>query len=547
MNRIVRLIRRILALSLVILLNIESFAAVVSDNDGSAFITKAEFDSLKNDFQAQIDNYNTSIDSKIDGAIAAYLSGIKISIEENSRLLAWPGKTVGLVEDHRSHPYKEGKVGGTFTLSSWVCRNSGFLNGTTAIEGSGSAGIDYIAYCFHQMTNKGEPFKYLVASYGKIGTEMMWDLNGYGDKIDENFNCVNVFRDLNDYTNSGTYSIGLCAGWNSQVGEMGKKIKDQTNYTILSCCEYSINSDSYGRGGDANSVHNRFSISSKDCDFSSKIRYDDNLRYLTNVEANTVYKTVWPAEWYGVNESDLVETHDVNIRDLYDSGWRLPNNLTYNFHIKTYSNHTGLYPCNNKAFMRRWKSSAPSASEKAEGWRQIVNNTSHHSYRTKDQKSTLNLFKSSTGTNCTSSNLYSSELGEILKVLGSDKVKTATIDEQSKTVAPLYVGVPIANVKDLDKVSIELEFLDDTDYTAAFKIGEFPEGTIEEASADTAGCSISGENKTNKIDVKGSSTVTKKTVSIDVSKNGILFFKFAVNGENVGRIKLPVNVKILHG
>ena len=52
--------------------------AVVSDNDGSAFITKAEFDSLKNNFQAQIDQYNTSIDSKIDGAIASYLAGIKV-------------------------------------------------------------------------------------------------------------------------------------------------------------------------------------------------------------------------------------------------------------------------------------------------------------------------------------------------------------------------------------------------------------------------------------------------------------------------------------
>ena len=87
MNRIVRLIRRILALSLVILLNIESFAAIVSDNDGSAFITKAEFDSLKNDFQTQIDNYNTSIDSKIDGAIAAYLAGIKVSTTKIDRAL----------------------------------------------------------------------------------------------------------------------------------------------------------------------------------------------------------------------------------------------------------------------------------------------------------------------------------------------------------------------------------------------------------------------------------------------------------------------------
>lgn len=42
---------------------------------------KAEFDSLKSDFQAQIDHYNTSIDNKIDGSIAAYLAGIKIGTE----------------------------------------------------------------------------------------------------------------------------------------------------------------------------------------------------------------------------------------------------------------------------------------------------------------------------------------------------------------------------------------------------------------------------------------------------------------------------------
>lgn len=58
-----------------------SLAAAVSDNDGSAFITKAEFDSLKNNFQSVINNYQTSIDSKIDEAIATYLSGIVVSSE----------------------------------------------------------------------------------------------------------------------------------------------------------------------------------------------------------------------------------------------------------------------------------------------------------------------------------------------------------------------------------------------------------------------------------------------------------------------------------
>ena len=79
MNKGIRLIKRLIALFLVLVFCIESFGAVVSDNDGSAFITKAEFDSLKNNFQSQIDQYNTSIDSKIDGAIASYLAGIKTS------------------------------------------------------------------------------------------------------------------------------------------------------------------------------------------------------------------------------------------------------------------------------------------------------------------------------------------------------------------------------------------------------------------------------------------------------------------------------------
>lgn len=71
-----KIIRKILAI--VLILNMSVFAAAVSDNDGSAFITKAEFDSLKNTFQSQIDSYNTQIDSKIDGAISSYLAGIKV-------------------------------------------------------------------------------------------------------------------------------------------------------------------------------------------------------------------------------------------------------------------------------------------------------------------------------------------------------------------------------------------------------------------------------------------------------------------------------------
>ena len=58
------------------------FSAVINDNDGSAFVTKAEFESLKDNFASQVDQYNTSIDSKIDGAIATYLAGVNLSKKE---------------------------------------------------------------------------------------------------------------------------------------------------------------------------------------------------------------------------------------------------------------------------------------------------------------------------------------------------------------------------------------------------------------------------------------------------------------------------------
>ena len=68
-----------LAWVLIVLMSINTFAAVVGDNDGAAFITKAEFESLKNDFQSQINRYNSSLDDKISGAISTYLAGVKVA------------------------------------------------------------------------------------------------------------------------------------------------------------------------------------------------------------------------------------------------------------------------------------------------------------------------------------------------------------------------------------------------------------------------------------------------------------------------------------
>ena len=88
------------------LYTINGFAAVVSDNDGSAFILKAEFDSLKNSFQSQIDAYNTSIDSKIDFAIASYLAGSKAGKTSVENMPVVAGEKVLLCNSRRIGGWK---------------------------------------------------------------------------------------------------------------------------------------------------------------------------------------------------------------------------------------------------------------------------------------------------------------------------------------------------------------------------------------------------------------------------------------------------------
>ena len=63
---------------LVTAFTISTMGAIVNDNDGAAFITKAEFESLKNEFQVEIDQYNKSLDNKINGIIANYWDGLII-------------------------------------------------------------------------------------------------------------------------------------------------------------------------------------------------------------------------------------------------------------------------------------------------------------------------------------------------------------------------------------------------------------------------------------------------------------------------------------
>ena len=99
-------VKFIIMLFIVFFTRVCIFASVVSENDGPAFVTKSEFEKMKQDFDTQISNYNLSIDNKIDGAIGAYLAGLKM-VHEPSNLFE------NYLVSHGQSPYFYWNIPGT--------------------------------------------------------------------------------------------------------------------------------------------------------------------------------------------------------------------------------------------------------------------------------------------------------------------------------------------------------------------------------------------------------------------------------------------------
>lgn len=202
-------IKKIISLFIVMSLSMTSFAAVVSDNDGSAFITKSEFDSLKNDFQSQLDSYNSGIDSKLDSAISSYLAGIKTAKIEKLTLDSKTNYSFPLVMMSSTDLWNEPKSTNYYNLVRNRVRYSNYdylsfnmsydsnLNAVTYISDSDytspvvPAGnrAGYLIYGFlnpqgREVKGKNAPLYYIntTSSARKIGTTnyKVFDITAYG-------------------------------------------------------------------------------------------------------------------------------------------------------------------------------------------------------------------------------------------------------------------------------------------------------------------------------------------------------------------------------
>ncbi len=206
-----KMCKKALCLIFAFLFSINCFAAVVSDNDGSAFITKAEFDSLKNNFQTQLDAYNSSIDNKIDNAISSYLAGIKTELTTTKNIINSNWEEVSALNGVLLNTYKVPSVTLDFFLNSRMRQNdNGNYNDNNFFY--------LVAHYSHAQYNETwtsttNCYRNLVKTtreYPTVG-DIIWD--GQAVRYHEKYNIARLVYHYVPNRISATVDTGLYMDW----------------------------------------------------------------------------------------------------------------------------------------------------------------------------------------------------------------------------------------------------------------------------------------------------------------------------------------------
>ena len=212
----IKIIKSLMMILIILMLVMESLAAAVSDNDGSAFITKAEFDSLKNNFQTQIDQYNTTIDSKIDDAIASYLSGVKVEQERQIDSIIYRSNTYKNVVFSNNWTVPYTIVGDKCTVASflWSIWNFKVL-----------AGSYYTLYEYGMMNStKANSPSFVEDTKGTVETQICQP--SYNDQ----YGTYSI--DNGSFWKITPYAYALAFRWHSQLHNAWVNSADAANVTM---------------------------------------------------------------------------------------------------------------------------------------------------------------------------------------------------------------------------------------------------------------------------------------------------------------------------
>ena len=234
--------KKALCLIFAFLLSINSFAAVVSDNDGAAFVTKAEFETLKQNFDDQVTNYNNSIDSKLDGSIASYLAGVQLHketwIETNIDVLDYPLTIIDKLNNIETCTTGDTNLSDQTTLwmPGWVFFTSGWRDACVFTEKWEQDQIDNIKYYLNGTADTtGGTFK--VSNICKEPT-LIWRNaflhedcgNGEGWGDGNEYFANSMYLDSNSTYGTGTQDGVYCK--RQEMRANYNKLWDTDDYTV---------------------------------------------------------------------------------------------------------------------------------------------------------------------------------------------------------------------------------------------------------------------------------------------------------------------------
>ena len=329
MRKSTRIVRKYIATFLIVLMSIESFGAVVSDNDGSAFITKAEFDSLKNNFQSQIDQYNTSIDSKVDGAISSYLAGINVAKETEERTIYAPSFVRSLTStDYRwsegtmdmtlygSFFRYGGPVGvfkGTFTTENPTNFKEALIKNVDYTNGSAA----WHAYSATKQYVVGSAFTILSSVFRQSGLNSVYVYTGGSDSISDSI-----------LTNSTSLVIRL--------GAWGGTPLDSTNtFNVTNFIDFPGNQASFRRAVIDDNANFKGALILNQPSLANKFNNNDEFRDWVNDTTSTGHTVT-----NGLGALSLVGTAQTYTMSANGSG--IDTNLIDNVSIIQHD-HTGSW------------------------------------------------------------------------------------------------------------------------------------------------------------------------------------------------------------
>lgn len=205
-------ISKALAILIILCLNINGYAAVVSDSDGSGFVTKSEFEALKVNFSNQVSQYNSAIDNKIDGAISAYLASIDLSRPVTEKIIYNEWENCSAINGSLANTYQVPDIDFFFTMM-YYHKYGGKVNRVQNLDTGAETSENYGGSFQHLMRlyqktdwNTKNAYRNLVSCTGDYNNvqDLIWD--GRALKYCE---TINITRFVTTWTGSSTYIAWL--------------------------------------------------------------------------------------------------------------------------------------------------------------------------------------------------------------------------------------------------------------------------------------------------------------------------------------------------